>query len=38
MSSSDDAYAVEAVAASKKPIWTSIKENPKYVFIAFFAS
>jgi hypothetical protein len=38
MSSPDAIYAVEAAAAAKKPIWQSIRENPKYVFIAFFAS
>ncbi|CCT72661.1 related to quinate transport protein [Fusarium fujikuroi] len=37
MSTSDGPYTLEPTAP-KKTIWKSIRENPKVVFIAFFAS
>src|SRR6478735_6222856 len=37
MSTSDGPYTLEPTAP-KKTIWKSIRENPKVIFIAFFAS
>lgn len=38
-STQDRPYTMEpGVTAPKKTIWQSIRENPKVIFIAFFAS